>query len=237
MQEKAILEARGVWRVFQGTKGPIEVLRGLEFNVGAGEVVVIIGASGSGKSTLLHILGTLDAPDRGTVLIRGRDPRMSSERDLNEMRNRDLGFVFQFHYLLPEFTALENVMMPAMIAGTPRGAAERRATELLHEVGLEERILHRPAELSGGEQQRVAVARALVNEPGIVLADEPSGNLDDRNSEGLHSLMRELSRSKQQTFVVVTHKKELLLKADRGLLLEGGMLHQIERGSDAVPIL
>ncbi len=237
MQEKAILEARGVWRTFEGTKGPIEVLRGLEFSAGEGEVVVIIGASGSGKSTLLHILGTLDAPDGGEVLIRGKDPRKSSQRELNEMRNKDLGFVFQFHYLLPEFTALENVMMPAMIAGAPRGAAERRAAELLREVGLEERTLHRPAELSGGEQQRVAVARSLINEPGIVLADEPSGNLDDRNSEGLHSLMRELSRSKRQTFVVVTHKKELLLKADRALLLEGGTLRQIERGSDAVPVL
>jgi lipoprotein-releasing system ATP-binding protein len=237
MQEKAILEARGIWRIFEGTKGPIEVLRGLEFSAGEGEVVVIIGASGSGKSTLLHILGTLDAPDRGDVLVRGRDPRKSSQRDLNEMRNKDIGFVFQFHYLLPEFTALENVMMPAVIAGARRGDAERRAAELLREVALEDRMGHRPAELSGGEQQRVAVARSLINEPGIVLADEPSGNLDDRNSEGLHSLMRELSRSKRQTFVVVTHKKELLLKADRGLLLEGGTLHQIERGSDAVPIL
>jgi len=237
MDERAILEAQEIWRVFEGTKGPIEVLRGLDMSVGAGEVVVIIGASGSGKSTLLHILGTLDAPDEGRVLIRGKDPQETSARDLNEMRNRDIGFVFQFHYLLPEFSALENVMMPAMIAGADRGGAERRAAELLREVGLEERMLHRPAELSGGEQQRVAVARALINEPGIVLADEPSGNLDDRASEGLHALMRELSRSKRQTFVVVTHKKELLGKADRGYLLEGGKLHPIERGGDAVPVL
>ena len=237
MEQNAILQAQEIWRIFEGTKGPIEVLKGLDLVVGAGEVVVILGASGSGKSTLLHILGTLDAPDRGRVLIRGRDPQETSARDLNEMRNRDIGFVFQFHYLLPEFNALENVMMPAMIAGGDGGNAQRRAAELLREVGLEERLLHRPAELSGGEQQRVAVARALINEPGIVLADEPSGNLDDRNSEGLHSLMRELSRTKRQTFVVVTHKKELLAKADRGFLLDGGKLKLIERGADAVSIL
>jgi lipoprotein-releasing system ATP-binding protein len=236
-EQNAILQAQEIWRTFEGTKGPIEVLRGLDLSVGAGEVVVVIGASGSGKSTLLHILGTLDAPDRGRVLIRGRDPLGASARDLNEMRNRDIGFVFQFHYLLPEFNALENVMMPAVIAGADRGGAQRRATDLLSEVGLEERLAHRPAELSGGEQQRVAVARALINEPGIVLADEPSGNLDDRASEGLHELMRELSRSKRQTFVVVTHKKELLGKADRAYVLEGGTLHPIERGGNAVPVL
>jgi len=237
MKEEAILEAEQVWRTFEGTKGPIEVLRGLDMSVGRGEVVVVLGASGSGKSTLLHVLGTLDAPDRGRVLIRGKDPQEASARELDEMRNRDIGFVFQFHYLLPEMSALENVMMPAMIAGRARGEAGRRAAELLAEVGLEERLLHRPAELSGGEQQRVAVARALVNEPGIVLADEPSGNLDDRTSEGLHSLMRELSRSKGQTFIVVTHKRELLQKADRGFLLEGGALHELERNGHAVPVV
>jgi len=153
------------------------------------------------------------------------------------MRNRDIGFVFQFHYLLPEFTALENVMMPAMIGGRERRGTEERAASLLREVGLEERFSHRPAELSGGEQQRVAVARALINEPRIVFADEPSGNLDDRASESLHSLVRELSRSKGQTFIVVTHKRELLAKADRGFVLADGTLHSIGKGSDAVSIL
>jgi lipoprotein-releasing system ATP-binding protein len=224
------LEARGIWRIYEGTKGPIEVLKGVDLAAAVGEVVVVIGASGAGKSTLLHILGTLDVPDRGTVLIRGVDPRKCSPRELNRMRNRDIGFVFQFHYLLPEFSALENVMMPSVIGGRDRKAAEERAVELLGAVGLQERIHHRPAELSGGEQQRVAVARALANGPSIVLADEPSGNLDDRASESLHALMRELASSQKQTFIVVTHKKELLEKADRGFILEDGTLHEIGGG-------
>jgi lipoprotein-releasing system ATP-binding protein len=237
MQQEIVLDAREVWRVFEGTKGPIEVLRGLDLRVAAGEVIVVLGASGAGKSTLLHILGTLDTPDRGAVLIRGKNPQECTARELDLMRNRDIGFIFQFHYLLPEFSALENVMMPAMIAGADKKEAEARAMALLEIVGLEERMYHRPAELSGGEQQRVAAARALVNEPTIVLADEPSGNLDDRNSESLHALVRQLSRVKRQTFVVVTHKKELLEKADRGFVLADGVLHQIEKGRDAVPVL
>jgi lipoprotein-releasing system ATP-binding protein len=237
MEREAILQARGVWRVFEGTKGPIEVLRGLDLTVPAGKVVVVIGASGAGKSTLLHILGTLDVPDRGTVLIRGIDPQRCSPRELNLLRNRDIGFVFQFHYLLPEFNALENVMMPAVIGGQDRGEAQQRALKLLVDVGLEERLYHRPAELSGGEQQRVAVARSLINEPSIVLADEPSGNLDERSSDSLHALVHTLSRSKGQTFIIVTHKRELLEKADCGFVLEGGTLRLIGRGSDAVPVL
>ena len=231
MEREIILDAREVWRVFEGTKGPIEVLRGLDLRVAPGEVVVILGASGAGKSTLLHILGTLDSPDRGTVLIRGRDPKECSDRELNRIRNRDIGFVFQFHYLLPEFTALENVMMPAMIGGGSRSGVEERAAKLLGAVGLEERMSHRPAELSGGEQQRVAVARALVNGPAIVLADEPSGNLDDRTSASLHTLLADLSRSAGQTFIVVTHKRELLERADRGFVLAEGVLHEIGRGN------
>jgi len=237
MERETILEAQGVWRVFEGTKAPIEVLRGLDLTVPAGEVVVVIGASGAGKSTLLHILGTLDVPDRGTVLIRGVDPQRCSPRELNLLRNRDIGFVFQFHYLLPEFNALENVMMPAVIGGRDRGEAQQRALKLLVDVGLEERLYHRPAELSGGEQQRVAVARSLINEPSIVLADEPSGNLDERSSESLHALVHTLSRSKGRTFIIVTHKRELLEKADRGFVLEGGTLRLIGKGSDAVPVL
>ena len=218
-------------------EGPDRGPQGARSGVAAGEVVVVIGASGAGKSTLLHILGTLERPDRGTVLIRGTDPRTCSSGELNTMRNRDIGFVFQFHYLLPEFSALENVMMPSIIGGRNRRAAEERAIGLLGAVGLEERIHHRPAELSGGEQQRVAVARALANGPSIVLADEPSGNLDDRASESLHSLVRDLSRSQNQTFVIVTHKKELLEKADRGFVLADGTLHEIGRGADALPVL
>ena len=237
MENEIVLDARGIWRIFEGTKGPIEVLRGLDLQVAGGEVIVVLGASGAGKSTLLHILGTLDTPDRGTVLIKGRNAHECGAKELDEMRNRDIGFVFQFHYLLPEFSALENVMMPAMIAGADRKKAAARGMRLLGEVGLEERIHHRPAELSGGEQQRVAVARALANEPTIVLADEPSGNLDDRNSESLHALVRELSRVTRQTFVVVTHKKELLEKADRGFVLVNGVLQQIEKGRNAVSVL
>lgn len=228
--EMSILRAEALWRTFQGSKGPIEVLKGIDFSVETGEIVVILGASGAGKSTLLHLLGTLDVPDAGRVLIKHKNPQECSERELNRMRNRDLGFVFQFHYLLPEFSAIENVKMPALLCGTRDEEAEERASRLLSEVGLADRLSHRPAELSGGEQQRVAVARALVNDPAIVLADEPSGNLDDRNSEGLHELIQTLSDSKQQTFVIVTHKKELLEKADRGLILEGGTLHRFEGG-------
>ncbi len=223
-----ILKAEDVWKTFPGSKGTIEVLTGLNLSVREGEIAVILGDSGVGKSTLLHILGTLDVPDRGRVFIQGRDPRECSSAELNEIRNRNIGFIFQFHYLLPEFDALENVMMPAILRGTGREAAEKRATMLLGEVGLEERVSHRPAELSGGEQQRIAVARALMNAPAIVLADEPSGNLDERNSEGLHSLIQELSRSKKQTFVIVTHKKELLPKADQTLVLREGILYDMD---------
>jgi lipoprotein-releasing system ATP-binding protein len=222
-----ILAAEGIGRTFEGTKGPIEVLKGLDLGVGRSEIVVILGASGVGKSTLLHILGTLDMPSSGRVLIRGTNPRKCSARELNEIRNRDLGFVFQFQYLLPEFSALENVMMPTLVRGSDRRSAERRAMMLLADVGLAARTTHRPAELSGGEQQRVAVARALMNEPAIVLADEPSGNLDEKNSEGLHSLIGELSRSMGQSFVIVTHKRELLVKADKAYILEGGALHPV----------
>ena len=223
-----ILAAEGIVRTFEGSEGPIEVLRGVDLDVRESEVVVILGASGVGKSTLLHILGTLDRADGGRILIRGKDPMACTAKEINEMRNRDLGFVFQFHYLLPEFNALENVMMPALVRGSNRREAERRALGLLSDVGLSGRITHRPAELSGGEQQRVAVARALMNEPAIVLADEPSGNLDDRNSEGLHTLIRSLSRSLGQSFVIVTHKKELLEKADRALVLEEGLLRNVD---------
>ncbi|MDD3642108.1 MAG: ABC transporter ATP-binding protein [Candidatus Krumholzibacteria bacterium] len=220
----SILQAERITKSFPGRAGPIEVLKGIDFSAREGEVIAVLGASGAGKSTLLHVLGTLDAPDGGRILIRERDPFTVSDRELDEIRNRDLGFVFQFHHLLPEFDALENVMMPAVLGGVRDRAAHERAASLLADVGLEKRITHRPAELSGGEQQRVAVARALMNEPAIVLADEPSGNLDDRTSERLHTLLLELSRKKRQTFVIVTHKRELLERADRGFVLEDGLL-------------
>lgn len=225
----SILSAENVTKSFTSRKGNIEVLSGIDFEAEEGEVVAILGASGAGKSTLLHVLGTLDPPDSGQVLIRGRNPFVVPDRELNAIRNRDLGFIFQFHYLLPEFDALENVMMPAVLKGGVDSGAEERAAGLLAEVGLSERLTHRPAELSGGEQQRVAVARALMNEPAIILADEPSGNLDEANSDMLHALILKLSRSKNQTFVVVTHKRELLGKADRGFVLEGGKLLLMER--------
>jgi len=225
----SILSAENVTKSFTSRKGNIEVLSGIDFEAEEGEVVAILGASGAGKSTLLHVLGTLDTPDSGQVLIRGRNPFVVPDRELNLIRNRDLGFIFQFHYLLPEFDALENVMMPAVLKGGVDNGAEDRAAGLLAEVGLSERLTHRPAELSGGEQQRVAVARALMNEPAIILADEPSGNLDEANSDMLGALILKLSRSKNQTFVVVTHKRELLGKADRGFVLEGGKLLLMER--------
>ena len=225
----SILSAQNVTKSFISRTGEIEVLKGIDFEAESGEVVAILGASGAGKSTLLHVLGTLDKPDSGQVLIRGRDPFTVPDKELNAIRNRDLGFVFQFHYLLPEFDALENVMMPAVLKGGTEHDERDRAAHLLAEVGLAERITHRPAELSGGEQQRVAVARALMNNPAIVLADEPSGNLDEVNSEKLHGLIFDLSRSKNQTFVVVTHKRELLTRADRGFVLEGGKLLPAER--------
>jgi len=223
-----ILKAESIWKTFEGSNGPIEVLKGLDFLAQEGEVVAVLGESGAGKSTLLHVLGTLDAPDRGRILIRGRDPRECPEKEINRIRNRDIGFVFQFHYLLPEFNAIENVMMPAVLHGARREEIEERAASLLEEVGVGGRMMHRPAELSGGEQQRVAVARALMNDPAIVLADEPSGNLDDRNSDMLHALLRKLSKTRNQTFVVVTHKKELLKDSDRGLVLKEGKLFDWE---------
>ncbi|MBN2071346.1 MAG: ABC transporter ATP-binding protein [Candidatus Krumholzibacteriota bacterium] len=225
-----VLKAEDLSKVFDVEMGKIEVLKGLDFEAGEGEVIAILGESGAGKSTLLHLLGTLDTPDGGRVLIKGKDPVECGARELNMIRNRDIGFVFQFHYLLPEFNALENVMMPAVLRGSPDGQIEARARRLLEDVGLQERTSHKPAELSGGEQQRVAVARALMNEPAIILADEPSGNLDDRNSMVLHTLITKLSRSRNQTFVIVTHKKEILNSADKGFLLRDGKLFEAEKG-------
>ena len=221
----AILEAQELRKVYRGGDGnPIEVLSGVDLMVSRGEFVAIVGASGSGKSTLLHLLGALDSPSGGTVLLGGQSYADETAESLAAIRNRKLGFVFQFHHLLREFTALENVMMPLLIAGEDDAKARSRAEELLAEVGLAGRMSHRPSQLSGGEQQRAAVARALIADPLVVLADEPSGNLDNANSERLHGLFAHLSREFETALIVVTHNRSLAARADRVLSLEGGRL-------------
>jgi lipoprotein-releasing system ATP-binding protein len=221
----AILEASGLRKVYQGGDGlPIEVLSGVDLAVSRGEFVAIVGSSGSGKSTLLHLLGALDVPSSGTVQLDGRRYGDLDSDALALVRNRKIGFVFQFHHLLREFTALENVMLPLLIAGEDEARARSRAEELLAAVGLAGRMSHRPAALSGGEQQRAAVARALAADPLVVLADEPSGNLDAANSERLHQLFGRLSREFETALVVVTHNRSLAARADRVLSLEGGRL-------------
>ncbi|MYF39231.1 MAG: ABC transporter ATP-binding protein, partial [Rhodothermaceae bacterium] len=199
-------------------------LRGLSLTVEAGEVVAIIGDSGTGKSTLLHLLGALDRPDKGKVCYDGQDIFEQSDDALSRWRNTSVGFVFQFHHLLPEFSALENVAMPALIAGQGRAQAQSRAETLLEQLGLGMRLGHRPAELSGGEQQRVAVARALMNRPALVLADEPSGSLDTKTAEALHEELLKLSRTHDQAFIIATHNPTLSGLCDRVLLLEDGQL-------------
>jgi lipoprotein-releasing system ATP-binding protein len=231
----AILEAQGLRKVYRGGDGnPIEVLAGIDLTVDRGEFVAIVGASGSGKSTLLHLLGALDAPSGGTVRLAGQSYDEETPEGLAAVRNRKLGFVFQFHHLLREFTALENVMMPLLIAGEDDARARSRAEELLATVGLAGRMSHRPSQLSGGEQQRAAVARALVADPLIVLADEPSGNLDNANSERLHQLFAHLSREFETALVVVTHNRSLAARADRVLSLEGGHLIPLS-GVESMP--
>lgn len=202
--------------------GDLEVLRGVDLTVESGEIVSIVGASGAGKTTLLHILGTLALPDAGTLTVGGQSTSGMSRRELSSFRNAHLGFVFQFHRLLPEFNALENVMMPAWIAGQKGSSAQSRATQLLKELGLGHRLDHNPAELSGGEQQRVAVARALMNEPSVLLADEPSGNLDSENASALHDLFFDLRERLGQTIVIVTHNEALAHRADRMLRMADG---------------
>ena len=202
--------------------GELEVLRGVDLTVNAGEIVSIVGASGAGKTTLLQILGTLDVPDAGQVSIGGQSTDGLSRRELSAFRNAHLGFVFQFHRLLPEFNALENVLMPAWIAGKSTDESRMRARQLLEELGMGHRMEHNPAELSGGEQQRVAVARALMNAPSVLLADEPSGNLDSENAAHLHDLFFELRDRLGQTIVLVTHNEQLAQRADRMLRMADG---------------
>ena len=220
-----VLEAVDLARVYRGGDGGlITVLDGVSLQVPRGQMTAVVGASGAGKSTLLHLLGALDKPTRGSVMIAGEPLSNRTDDELSALRNKSVGFVFQFHHLLREFTALENVMMPMRIAGWEDARAEKRATEILARVGLGGRIMHKPSELSGGEQQRTAVARALVLDPVVVLADEPSGNLDHMNSERLHDLFVELSRDLEIAMVIATHNLSLARRADRTLLLEDGRL-------------
>jgi len=222
----AVLEAKGVFRSFQTGTVILDVLKGVDLEIYQGEIVALIGPSGSGKSTLLHILGVLDRPDKGSVNLDTVEVFSLNDKELAHLRNRTVGFVFQFHHLMPEFSALENVMMPKLIAGEGIKSIENKAMELLDEVGLKDRKDHKPGELSGGEQQRVAVARALINDPKIVIADEPSGNLDRNTAESLHNLILELNRSRNQTFVLATHNLELAQRANRIFKLKDGQLEQ-----------
>jgi lipoprotein-releasing system ATP-binding protein len=210
-----------------GDGSRLEILKEVDFEIAAGEVVAIIGASGAGKSTLLHLLGALDSPTGGDVLVGGRPVAGLTDEELADVRNHHVGFVFQFHHLLREFTALENVMMPALIAGMSSREASERASSLLLSVGVDHRESHKPNQLSGGEQQRVAVARALVNEPLVLLLDEPSGNLDTETSERLHDLLFRLRERQALSMVIVTHNRQLAARADRILELTGGRLQPV----------
>lgn len=214
-----MIEAKGIEKSF----GNLKVLKGIDFNAEKSEVVSIMGASGAGKSTLLQILGTLSTPDKGTLLIDGTDVTTLSRKEISTFRNRKIGFVFQFHHLLPEFTSLENVMIPALINGASESDAKKRAAELLDTLGLAERATHKPSEMSGGEQQRVAIARALMNKPAVLFADEPSGNLDSVTKAELHQLFFRLRDELGQTIVIVTHDPDLAKMCDRSLFMRDGV--------------
>ena len=215
-----MITTQGITKSF----GSLQVLKGIDLHIDRGEVVSIVGPSGAGKTTLLQIIGTLDRPDSGSVCVDSVDTTSLSQKALSDFRNRHLGFVFQFHQLVPEFTAIENIMIPAYIAGTSQRQAKDRAKELLDFMGLGDRATHKPAELSGGEKQRVAVARALVNNPAIILADEPSGSLDTQNKQELHQLFFDLRDKFGQTFVIVTHDEQLATLTDRTIHLRDGMI-------------
>jgi lipoprotein-releasing system ATP-binding protein len=215
-----MLQAVGI----QKSYGQLKVLKSVDLRVSKGEIVAIVGASGAGKSTLLHILGTLDTPDKGKVIIKDKDVFSQSAKGLAAFRNHSIGFVFQFHNLLPEFTALENVLIPGFIGNKSEQEVRRRGEELLNLLGLNGRMNHKPSELSGGEQQRTAVARALINSPDLILADEPSGNLDSKNAVDLHNLFFQLRKDLDQTFIIVTHNSDLSKMADRILEIRDGQI-------------
>ncbi|MBC8484493.1 MAG: ABC transporter ATP-binding protein [Bacteroidetes bacterium] len=215
-----MIKAVNIYKSF----GNLKVLKGIDIEIGKAEIVSIVGASGAGKSTLLHIIGTIDNADKGEVIINDINVNKLNEKKLSEFRNGQIGFVFQFHHLLPEFTALENVCIPAFIAKVPRNKALKKAKELLEFLNLTDRLDHKPSELSGGEQQRVAVARALINEPSVILADEPSGNLDSTSAIELHNLFFSLRDNFRQTFIIVTHNRELANMADRKLTIKDGVI-------------
>lgn len=224
-----LLDVKGVYKSYQtGGDRQLEVLKDVSFQVEKGEFVAVVGESGSGKSTLLHLLGALDRPSEGTVFFDGEDIFLKDDEALAAFRNKSIGFVFQFHHLLPEFTALENVAMPSLIQNASLQDVEGRAKELLEILGLRARGHHRPGQLSGGEKQRVAVARALMNQPGLILADEPTGNLDTRTAESLHEELMRLSRTFDQTFIIVTHNPALAEMADRILRIGEGGIHEMK---------
>ena len=224
-----MIDIKGITKSF----GSLQVLRGIDLHIEKGKIVSIVGPSGAGKTTLLQIIGTLDKPDGGEILVDGVDVRRLSTNKLSDFRNRHIGFVFQFHQLLPEFTALENIMIPAFIAGMSHSEAKKRAMELLAFMGLEERAAHKPNELSGGEKQRVAVARALINRPAVILADEPSGSLDSKNKAELHQLFFDLRDQFGQTFVIVTHDEELAALTDDTIHLKDGQIVVPEETAEA----
>lgn len=215
-----MIQLEGITKSF----GSLQVLKGIDLIINKGEVVSIVGPSGAGKTTLLQIMGTLDKPDSGKIVLNGTEVNRLKEKELSAFRNKEIGFVFQFHQLLPEFTALENVMIPALIQGISASEAKKNTREMLDFLGLAERALHKPAELSGGEKQRVAVARALINHPSVVLADEPSGSLDTQNKIELHRLFFDLRDKLGQTFVIVTHDEELAAQTDRTIHIVDGMI-------------
>ncbi|MEI8054351.1 MAG: ABC transporter ATP-binding protein [Bacteroidota bacterium] len=215
-----MLTAKGIQKKY----GDLQVLKGVDIDIQKGEIVSIIGASGAGKSTLLHILGTLDSADSGVIMINGERIEKLTGKNLAAFRNKNVGFVFQFHHLLPEFTAVENVCIPGWIGGKNRSAVEKKAKELLNKLGLSQRLQNKPGQLSGGEQQRVAVARALINNPAIIMADEPTGNLDSANANELHQLFITLRKEFQQTFLIVTHNEELAKMSDRILQMKDGKM-------------